>query len=320
MSHKSRGTCAAFLVLMSSLGALSSAELNFTLLNNFSSDRKIFLQYGVISGLILVIGTFYSVFCLKAGNEYYSRGVAQRRSMKELIAVAKKSMKTPEITNGFTAAFLARGDSILLSLYLVLWTYGFYDPADRSNETYEQAFSRSSMLSGFAYLTIMFTCIIYGFYYERKNYSRSKIMIAMLSIAAVGALLINFAVSSSSFMAYLSMIVLGIGMSGLLTASLYLVNEYSTPESRGFITGLQTFFGVVGILFQTIIGAVLYEWNTCGPFDYFAVTCIVVLVITIVIYRRGKQELSNTPLVDQSNSILTEREGDTPERSGEVAV
>ncbi len=80
----------------------------------------------------------------------------------------------------------------------------------------------------------------------------------MLSIAAVGALLINFAVSASSFMAYLSLIVLGLGMSGLLTASLYLVNEYSTPESRGFITGLQTFFGVVGILFQTIIGAVLY--------------------------------------------------------------
>jgi len=68
VSHKSRGTCAAFLVLMSSLGALSSAELNFTLLNNFSSDKKIFLQYGVISGLILLVGLFYSLFCLKSGN------------------------------------------------------------------------------------------------------------------------------------------------------------------------------------------------------------------------------------------------------------
>jgi hypothetical protein len=49
-------------------------------------------------------------------------------------------------------------------------------------------------------------------------------MITMLSIAAVGALLINFASTASSFMAYLSLIVLGLGMSGLLTASLYLVN------------------------------------------------------------------------------------------------
>lgn len=119
-------------------------------------------------------------------------------------------------------------------------------------------------------------------------------MIAMLSLASVGALLINFANSSSAFMAYASVIVLGLGMSGLLTASLYLVNEYSTAESRGFITGIQTFFGVVGILFQTIIGAILYEYvDRSGPFDYFAATALVILLITIYIYRNRKQELTN---------------------------
>jgi hypothetical protein len=129
VSHKSRGTSAAFLVLMSSLGALASAYINFTLLNNVSSDRKIFLQYGIISSIIIVLGLLYTGFCLKSGNDYYARGGNQRRSFKELVSVAKESMKRPEITNGYTAAFLARGDSILLSLYLVLWTYSFYDPS-----------------------------------------------------------------------------------------------------------------------------------------------------------------------------------------------
>ncbi len=116
----------------------------------------------------------------------------------------------------------------------------------------------------------------------------------MLSLASIGALLINFANSSSTFMAYASVIVLGLGMSGLLTASLYLVNEYSTAESRGFITGIQTFFGVVGILFQTIIGAILYEYvDRSGPFDYFAATAIVILLITVYIYRNRKQELKS---------------------------
>lgn len=85
------------------------------------------------------------------------------------------------------------------------------------------------MLSGIAYFVIMITCIIYGFYYERKNYSRAKIMIVMLSLTILGSVLINFATSASSFMAFASLIVLGLGMSGLLTSSLYLVNEYSTP-------------------------------------------------------------------------------------------
>jgi MFS family permease len=208
-------------------------------------------------------------------------------------------MKSPEITSGYTAAFLARGDSILLSLYLVLWTYSFSDPNDRTNEVYEQAFSKSSMLSGIAYFVIMITCIIYGFYYERKDNSRARVMITMLSLAMVGAFLINFASSPSAYMAFVSLIVLGLGMSGLLTASLYLVNEYSTPESRGFITGIQTFFGVIGILFQTIIGAILFEYfSSNGPFNYFSATCLIVLVVTIIIYKRNKQELTNSLMGD----------------------
>ena len=80
------------------------------------------------------------------------------------------------------------------------------------------------MLSGITYAVIMVTCIIYGFYYERKHYSRSKIMITMLSLAILGSAMINFASSATSFVAYAALVVLGLGMSGLLTASLYLVN------------------------------------------------------------------------------------------------
>lgn len=37
----------------------------------------------------------------------------------------------------------------------------------------------------------------------------------------------------------------------------------------------------------------LYEWvNRCGPFDYFGVTCFIVLLITIYIYKNRKQELT----------------------------
>lgn len=74
VDHKSRGTCAAFLVLMSSLGALSSAEINFSVLKNISGDNKIYIQYGIISSLILLIGLGYTLICLKSGNKYYSRG------------------------------------------------------------------------------------------------------------------------------------------------------------------------------------------------------------------------------------------------------
>lgn len=74
---------------MSSLGALSSAEINFSVLNNVSSDQKIYIQYGIISSLILVIGLIYTLVCLKPGNEYYARGRQRHRTPKELLQVAK---------------------------------------------------------------------------------------------------------------------------------------------------------------------------------------------------------------------------------------
>jgi MFS family permease len=197
---------------------------------------------------------------------------------------------------------------------LVLWTYSFSDPADRSDAVYEKAFQTSSMLSGIAYMVIMITCIIYGFYYDRKDYSRSKVMIIMLALACVGSASINFAKEATSFLSYASLVVLGLGMSGLLTASLYLVNEYSTPESRGFITGIQTWFGVIGILFQTVIGALLYEVTRCGPFDYFSVTCLVVLIVTIVIYRRGKGEFAHDQMGESLVSQEIEAEKEREER------
>lgn len=61
---------------MSSLGAVSSAFINFTILSSIDidKDKKINLQYGVISLLILLLGVIYTLVCLKRGNKYYVSG------------------------------------------------------------------------------------------------------------------------------------------------------------------------------------------------------------------------------------------------------
>lgn len=61
---------------MSSLGAVSSAFINFTILSSIDidKDKKINLQYGVISLLILLLGVTYTLVCLKRGNKYFVSG------------------------------------------------------------------------------------------------------------------------------------------------------------------------------------------------------------------------------------------------------
>lgn len=79
VNHKSRGTCAAFLVFMSSIGALSSAFLNFTILSKVESEYKIYIQYNLAAFLILAIGLFYTLYNLKAGNQYYAANKVQTK-------------------------------------------------------------------------------------------------------------------------------------------------------------------------------------------------------------------------------------------------
>jgi MFS family permease len=116
----------------------------------------------------------------------------------------------------------------------------------------------------------------------------------MLAFAFIGSITMNFANEMNGFTTYTALSILGIGMSGLLTASLYLVNEFSTPENRGYITGLQTLIGIFGIAIETFIGAVLYEFvNRNGPFNLFGVTCLIGMVMTILIYWRWNKNKKN---------------------------
>ena len=128
-------------------------------------------------------------------------------------------------------------------------------------------------------------------------------MIGMLCFATVGAFSINFANEIQGFATYFSLSVLGIGMSGLLTASLYLVNQFSTPEHRGYITGLQTIFGIIGITLQTFLGALLYEfWNRNGPFNYFGFICFICILITIIVYMKNSDRKPESQLVEEIGS------------------
>ena len=55
---------------MSSIGAITSAELNFTILKN-TIDSKIYVQYISAACMTVTIGCLYSIICLKSGNTYY---------------------------------------------------------------------------------------------------------------------------------------------------------------------------------------------------------------------------------------------------------
>lgn len=147
------------------------------------------------------------------------------------------------------------------------------------------------------------------FCYSQVN--RRNVICAMLGFAFIGSAMMNFANEINSYLTYTSLSVLGIGMSGLLTASLYLVNQYSTAENRGYITGLQTLVGIIGIAVETFIGAVLYEFvNRNGPFNLFAGTCLIGIIISVGIYWKFASKSKGTSGLNAD--LLTEEQSIEP--------
>jgi MFS family permease len=186
------------------------------------------------------------------------------------------------------SAFLARSDSILLSLFMVLWAYSF-EPDD-----YNSAYMKASAYSGVSYAVIMFSCIVYGILLQRKK-STKLMFVSMLIFAAIGTLMINFITTMGSFILYIALGVLGLGMSGLLTSSLFLVNTYAPQEHRGYVTGIQTLVGILGITVQTFIGSLLLDkTGRNGPFNLFGGICVVMIPIALIVYR-NKKSLDTQP-------------------------
>ena len=86
----------------------------------------------------------------------------------------------------------------------------------------------------------MVFAFVYGILFEKV--SKNVLLLVMFSFTLTGCILMNFATSPDNVWTYIFMVILGIGMAGLYTAALYLINKYAYREFRGFCSGIIYYF------------------------------------------------------------------------------
>lgn len=101
----------------------------------------------------------------------------------------------------------------------------------------------------------MVSSIAYGIFLEK--YSKFVVMSVMFCLGAIGSFMFCFVEEPLGGLAFTSMIILGLGMGGLLTAALFLINKYAVVDHRGYISGLANFFSVFGIACISAVGFVV---------------------------------------------------------------
>ncbi|KAI8896926.1 major facilitator superfamily domain-containing protein [Globomyces pollinis-pini] len=216
--------------------------------------------------------------------------------------------KNPKVFLGYAACFLARSDSMAITLFLPIWVYKYYLENDLcpSSNTFDDsdiksscrpAYTKSSVITGVAQTFALIGAPVFGFLFDRFN--RLRVVMTASLMAGLGYFLVGLLKSPMSPVIYIYLFLIGVGEIGLIVTSLGLVTHSSVPaHARGSIAGFSSFFGALGVLVVSLLGGILFDIGMTGPFLLLGALHLAFLILNLivsVIVSRSTNSESPTP-------------------------
>jgi MFS family permease len=198
--------------------------------------------------------------------------------------------KDPQILLGYLASFLARSDSLSITLYVPLWVYKYYVeqglcpdiPGAEAKYFCREAYVKASILSGVTQVFALVGAPVFGYLLDKWN--RYLVVFLASLLAGLGYFFFSFQSNPLAGINYIFLFLIGFGEIGLVVSSVTLITNSSIPNhARGSIAGIASFFGAAGILVSSKVGGLLFDWYSGGPFLYLGLVHFVMLG-TFMIY------------------------------------
>ncbi|KAH6597975.1 hypothetical protein BASA50_004129 [Batrachochytrium salamandrivorans] len=206
--------------------------------------------------------------------------------------------RNPRIILGFIGSFLARGDTIAVTLFVPLWVYKSYVASGRcpDNATKNiasvcpEAYVASSILTGVIQTFALVGAPIFGYITDRVYHP--LLMIISSVVAMAGYFLLFISNSPDAKLNYFVAFLIGMGEIGLIVVSLTLVtsSRHLPVHLRGSVTGLSSFCGALGILVISKAGGIMFDsWTPGSPFllvSLLHIACIVAALSVVGLERK----------------------------------
>jgi MFS family permease len=205
-----------------------------------------------------------------------------------------KAIKThPTLLAAYLGGFVARGDSIILSVFLPPWIASFYarnnlcqvDPSTVAVSDAAMYITKCpeakrlvSTLTGISNLSALLAAPLVGNFADRLGPLGALAVPAALGACAYGVML--FISDPRSKIVMIMAVLQGFAQIGMIISSVSLVAKEAPPHARGAISGVYSLFGAIGIITVSKIGGALTEmWTETGPFSIIASANIVLLFV-----------------------------------------
>ncbi len=203
-----------------------------------------------------------------------------QKDTKTLLLSGLKAAKNPRIALSYAGAFAARADFILKGLFLSLWVI---HTGAQEGMNPAQSMARFATIIIVMQISGLIWSPLFGWIMDRVN--RVTAAIIVLIFASLGYTSMGIITSPLDFAMMPFFIILTLGTSGMVVASLGLIGQEAAPAERGSVIAMNSLFGAIGILVLTWGGGRIFD--SIGPSAPFVVAGLVqgVLLIAAIIIR-----------------------------------
>ncbi|RLO08632.1 hypothetical protein DYB28_011479 [Aphanomyces astaci] len=316
-SEKDRGKVSGLVGLMSGIGALVAVFVFLRMPAKYADQvQGLRVTYSVVAAICALFGVFL-FFALRpkqltnpmsttlmyatdddttassspsTGSQATSKQVSFLAGLRAGYAAAKDG----KVLLGYFGGFLARGNSIIITIFLPLWVYKYYvdnnlcasaNAAD--SETIKtdcrDAYIRASILSGVAQTAAMVAAPFFGWLGD-KLYRPLVVLLATV-LGLVSYLSLFMCPNPLANVLFAVVVLVGVGEMAIIVSSLSVVTSKAIPSHlRGAISGAYSISGTVGIMVASKLGGYLFDvWQPTAPFFIMAAGNLIAVVVAIVV-------------------------------------
>jgi len=282
-----RGKATSLSGIGAGFGAIFSVFVLFTITKKTSFTFSFYIAAGVY--FLIAVYMFITVKDVKREmreGSQVSAFFSWRKLKKTTKTVWKVSRTSREVNLSYYGSFITRMGDILSILFMNIWISSFFGSSD---DEISKANSRGQMISGIGGVLILILSFFIGWGTDKMKFVYTISL--FYGIRALFYFLILFAKDPSTVQAFLFFLIIYTS-NGLLNI---IINSYFykiiRKEHKGILNGIFLFFGTLGILFISKVGALFFDHVIIsGPFLLGAIFDLSFVILFFFFHKPPKEE------------------------------
>jgi MFS family permease len=196
----------------------------------------------------------------------------------------RAGLANPRLAIAFGAAFVGRGDLVVISTFLSLWVVQY---GSEQGMATGESLGRAGMLFGIVQTAALLWAYCMGIITDRVN--RVTAVCIGLIFATIGYSIIGLVENPLGGAMIPAAILMGIGEISVLIAAGAVLGQEAQPDIRGAVVGVFGLLGGVGILFATFVGGIVFDnIGRTAPFVMMGMLNFLMLILALVVRLRQR--------------------------------